>query len=133
MTGPSCTDRLVRRGPKGSVEYAVRANGKMEAKEWLEAQSIQTQAAFDHMFRSTVEIGRITNRDQFKQLHGDVYEFKRRIGQRLFCFKLGSRWLLTHHKDKSKLKNYGPDIDRAKTIGREHVAYEQQEAKRDKQ
>ena len=85
----------------------------MEAKEWFEAQSVQTQGAFDHMFRSTVEIGRITNRDQFKQLQGDVYEFKRRIGQRLFCFKLGNRWLLTHYKDKSKLKNYDSDIDRA--------------------
>jgi hypothetical protein len=129
MAGSSRADRLVRRGPKGSVEYAIRANGKMEAKEWLEAQSAQTQAAFDHMFRSTVEIGRITNRDQFKQLEGDVYEFKRRVGQRLFCFKLGNRWLLTHYKHKSKLKNYGPDIERAKNIGREHIAHESQEAK----
>jgi hypothetical protein len=129
MAGSLRADRLLRRGPKGTVEYAIRANGKMEAKKWFEDQSTQTQAAFDHMFRSTVEIGRITNRDQFKQLEGDVYEFKRRIGQRLFCFKLGDRWLLTHHKEKSKLKNYRPDIKRAITIGREHIAYEQQEAK----
>jgi len=104
----------------------------MEAKDWLESQSPQIQSAFDHMFRSTVEIGRITNWDQFKQLRDEVYEFKRRMGQRLFCYKLGSRWLLTHHKDKSALKNYEPDIDMALKIGREHIAYELQEAKRGK-
>jgi hypothetical protein len=131
MIESSRADRLLRRGPKGSVEYAIRTNGRMEAKEWLESQSLQTQNAFAHMFRSTVEIGRIINNRQFKQLRKEIYEFKRRIGQRLFCYKLGDRWLLTHYQDKSKLKDYGADIERAMQIGREHVAHEQDEAKRD--
>jgi hypothetical protein len=116
-------DRLLQRGPLGSVEYAIRANGAMEAREWLEKQRETTQAAFDQMFRVTVAHGRISNWEKFKQIRNEVHEFKRGP-DRLFCFKLGGRWLLTHHKPKASLKNYNPDIDRAITIAAEHVAYE---------
>jgi len=115
--------RLLQRGPLGTVEYAIRLNEKMEAKEWLERQSVTKQASFDQMFRVTVTHGRITNWEKFKQLRDEVYEFKHG-GDRLFCVKSGSRYLLTHRKAKSNLKNYNADINRAKEIGAEHATYE---------
>jgi Phage derived protein Gp49-like (DUF891) len=115
--------RLLQRGPLGTVEYAIRQNEAMEAKQWLEAQLPAKQASFDHLFRVIVAHGRISNHVQFKQLRNEVHEFKRGP-DRIFCFKLGGRWLLTHHREKASLKNYNGDINRAMTIAAEHIAYE---------
>src|SRR3990172_10429474 len=102
MTDQPPAERILHSGPFGTVEYAVRANGKMEAREWFEEQPLQRQAKFDHLFRSTVSHGKIRNPTQFRHLRGPVYEFKR-DSDRLFCYLIEaaqSRWLLTHHLQK---------------------------------
>ena len=112
MAEPSRAERLVVGGLFGTVEYAVRANRTMEAKEWLESQTQQKQASFDVLFRRLVTQGRNTNAQQFRQLR--------------LCFRLGKRWLLTHRIKKAGGRGKCPasEIQRADTIGHEHIAWE---------
>ena len=123
MNGPPRADRILERGARLSVEFAVRANGRMEAKEWLDSQPPPVLARFNVLFRRLVTEGRITNKTQFRYLDEQVWEFKRG-GDRLVCCQLGSRYLLTHHFAKSGRKSVAEEIERAKQIASEEKTRE---------
>lgn len=126
MAGPSRAGRTLFDGPFGTVEYAVRSDGvTMEAKEWLEAQPKNTQASFAVLFDRLVNQGRIHNIQHFRRLKNDIWEFKRK-GDRILCFVLGKRWLLTHRiKKAGGLGKCPPSaIKHADMIGEEHIAWE---------
>ncbi len=128
MAFPSIAERLLYSGNRGSVEYAVRSDGTMEAKEWLDSQPATKQMSFGVLFQRLAEQGFIHNEQQFRRLRDEVWEFKRGA-DRLLCFHLGSRWLLTHRIKKSGGLGKCPphEIGHAKTIGNEHVALEAKE------
>lgn len=133
MARPSREDRIVAEGSFGVVEYAMRDDGSMEAKDWFDAQDSATQKSFTHLFHQLVDHRLITNHQRFKQLRGDVYEFKKHFdGKRLFCYRHANRWLLTHGAKKAggigKCKP--EDIDHAEMIGKGQVAREAAEARR---
>src|SRR5690348_13160088 len=130
MDEPLNAENILERGPKGSVEYAVRKNGKREAKDWLEDQTPELQDAFDVLFRRLVNEGEIHNETQFRRLKDEVWEFKRQF-HRLLCYRLGNRILLTHRIKKAggRGKCPEPEIKHAEMIGLEHI---EREAKRKK-
>lgn len=114
---------LLARGAKGTVEHAVRSNGDMEAKEWLDSAPLSIRVRFDHLFRKITATGRISNKEQFRKLRDQIWEFKRG-GDRILCFSLGNRWLLTHHYQKGGQKCPPKQIERAERIMDEHIERE---------
>ena len=111
---------FVARGGWGEVRYAARANGSMEAKDWLDGAGKRVQSKFDHLFRKISGAGKIANTEQFRSLSSGIWEFKR-DGHRILCFQHGDCWWLTHHYAKSGPKCPRREIDRAIEIRGEHL------------
>ena len=130
MADPSPADRILAKGPRATVEFAVRRNGQMEAKEWLDSQPERTLASFGVFFERLVQVGRIRNETQFRNLQDDVWEFKRKI-HRLLCVRIGNRYMLTHRIKKAGGSGKCPaaEIAHAESIGQEHIAWEMQSRK----
>jgi hypothetical protein len=128
MAGPPKVENIVAQGKFGIVEYAVRANGTAEVREWLELQPVGVQSSFDQLFERLVNHGaHFPNPEQFKRIKGtnDVWEFKRggKLGNRIFCVQFQNRWLLTHPYKKGHSKKHQQQAaTRAIQIAREHLA-----------
>ena len=112
---------IIQRGFWGTVEYARRGDGAMEARDWLESQDATIQSRFDHLFRKIASVGKIANTEQFRKLQGQIWEFKRG-GDRIPCFRIANSWCLTHHFKKSGQKCPKKEIERAELIRSEHLA-----------
>jgi hypothetical protein len=112
------------------IEYAVRTNGSMEAKEWFEAQNDEIKAKFDHLFRKVANGQKIHNEQHFRKLRKHIWEFKR-DEHRLLTFQHGKGWFLTHHYPKGKRKCPPKQIDRAEQIRLECLEILQKEAEDD--
>ena len=130
MSLPSEADRKVAFGQHGSVEFAVKAPGKMaDAWGWKEGLDSKRWTSFCVLFQRLVETGQIHNETRFKHLEDEVYEFKRN-GLRLLYVRIGDRYLLTNTLKKSGRKNISEDIERSKTIGKGHLKWEQSRIKK---
>jgi len=123
MSWPSDAERILERGRFGTIEYAVRANGEMEAKDWFESQDRSVRISFGVLFKRVLSDGRIPNKTQCRQLKDQVWEFKRGPNRLLF-YQLGNRRLLTHHYRKGGQKCPRKQIDRAQAIADEHIQRE---------
>lgn len=131
MVDPPNAENILDCGRFGTVEYAVRANGDREAREWLSAQPENLQISFGVLFRRLVTEGSIHNEEQFRHLRDQVWEFKRKE-HRLLCFRSGNRYLLTHRIKKAGGRGKCPRsaIDHAERIGDEHIAREARNRKK---
>jgi hypothetical protein len=107
--------RLVRSGLRTHIKYAERANGAMEAKEWLEQQDDSIKAGFDVLFKRMADFGKIHNKEQFRHLDGEIWEFKKKAN-RILTFSVSNTWYLTHHYPKGGQKCPPKQIKRANTI-----------------
>ena len=117
---------IVVRGNLRTIEYAIRANGSMPAKEFIEGLSEPDQAKILVLFRRMAEKGNVPNREQFKLVEGKIFEFKKQQ-IRVFCFRKGDRWLLTNGYKKKRDKLDRSEIDRAQRIMQEHLEREERE------
>ena len=111
---------IVARGNLRTIEYAVRANGSMPAKDFIEGLDDRELRRLDTLFRRMADTGRIHNNEQFKQVEVKIYEFKRHQ-IRLGCFQVGDRWRLTHGFVKKSPKWPKSEIARAKQIMQEDL------------
>jgi hypothetical protein len=115
-------DDLVERGPWGEVRYAIRANGSMEAKVWLEDPTNRDAHRFNHLFLKICAGHKINNKELFRQLSENIWEFKK-AGRRILCFAENARcWRLTHCYKKQSKKCPKGEIDRAEQIRMEHLS-----------
>jgi hypothetical protein len=96
----SRAERTLALGRFGTVEYAVRTDGTMEAKQWFDSQGAEVLASFGVLFQRLVDEGRIFNKTQFRPLQDEVWEFKRG-DHRILCYRMGNRSLLTHRIKKA--------------------------------
>lgn len=117
---------IVVQGTARTIEFAVCSNGSMPAKEFIEGLDESDQRKLDTLFRRLAETGRIFNREQFKLVEGEIYEFKRhqvRVG----CFQIGSRWILTHGFIKKRNEWPKSELVRASQIRKEHLERERRQ------
>lgn len=120
-------DRLiVERGNFGTIEYAMRANGSVPAKVFLDRLSEKRRAQLAVLFRQMVCFRKVWNIEQFKHVEKKIYEFKRDKVVRVGCFQLGNRWILTHGFIKKQRRWPRSQIERASKIMKEHVEREKQ-------
>jgi hypothetical protein len=94
------------RGPYGAVKYGRTGDGTEHAWEfWQNRMNSQARSAFGTLFRMITSSRslQIFNRQKFKQVEGDLYEFKSNAHQmRIFCFRRGDTWYLTSGLDGKK-------------------------------
>lgn len=126
---PERSERVLMSGV-ADIEYAIRRNGKMEAREWLGAQSDIVKAKFDHLFRKVSSGQRIHNEQQFRRLSKNIWEFKR-DEHRILTFQHDGNWFLTHHYPKGKRKCPPQQIERAEQIRIECLEILSEEAEDD--
>jgi hypothetical protein len=108
---------LVARGPKGTIECAVKANGSLEAKEFLSgAQCRRHLGAILTLFQTIVDQAADDAEIGPKALKKTViHEFIK--GQvRIFCYRDGTSWVLTHGDLKKSNETPRANIDRAERI-----------------
>ena len=114
---------IVVRGNQRTIEYAICADGSMPAKEFVEGLDESEQRKLDTLFRRLAAMGKIFNKEQFKQVKGKIFGFKR-YQTRVGCFQIGMRWVLTHGFIKKGDRWKKSDIERAERIMEEHLARE---------
>ena len=111
---------IVVRGSLRTIEYAVCANGAIPAKDFIESLGESELRQLDTLFHRMADTGKIHNRQQFKQVDGKVYGFKR-YQTRVGCFQVGDRWRLTHGFIKKSDKWPKREIERAIRIMQEDL------------
>ena len=113
-------DNLVLLRQWGSIRYAVRRNGKMPAKEFIESLDSQARIKLEVLFERMAEYGQIRSKQKFRHLDGKIWEFKS-DQNRVLCFRHGNSWILTHGFTKKQDKTPRKEIDRANDIMDEHL------------
>jgi hypothetical protein len=117
----SSGDRIVTAGALFSVRYAVRASGKRPAEEFLGSLDRKAQMRLFLLMQRLCDCGRITNKQQFRKLRDEIWEFKRG-SHRLFAYREDSVWYLTNGFCKSTKKLQDAAIEQAIRIRSEQIA-----------
>ena len=109
--------RVVARGRRGSVECAVRSNGRAEAWDFLESPECRKyKVPLLALFQKIVDANPDDDEVRPKLLtKTSISEFKK--GQVwIFCFRDGDAWVLTHGDLKKTNKTPPNNLTRAETI-----------------
>lgn len=114
---------IVVRGNQRTIEYAIRTNGSMPAKKFIERLDESDQRKMAALFNRMAQHGDVPNPEQFKPVRGKIFEFKKHQ-IRVFCFRKGDRWLLTIGYKKKKDKLDQGEVERAERIMHEHLERE---------
>ncbi len=107
-----------------NIEFAENSNGRKLADEFLEGLNCKVQARLYALFRELLDSdkGVIKNTHKMEKLKGGsgIWELKakiRGIGNfRIFCFRKGPTWFLTHGFPKKKEHTQRQEIRRAVDI-----------------
>ncbi len=137
MAGPFRPQLVVPRGAWGTVEFAVRLNDSMPAREFLDELG-EDAAVFLALFVEMAAAGRTNSPNRFSKELGRINGFKAQIKNRQIrfpCFQKGNRWILTHGFYKpgaQKGKGRWPkkEFDRAATIMHEHLSRDTSQSQR---
>jgi hypothetical protein len=125
--------RVAASGAWGTVEFAVRPNGKSPAEAFLDESPIPDRAIFVDLFQQMADFGHTHNPSRFSPERRRVYGFKAKGKSnkliRLACFQISNRWILTHGFFKrGAQRGKGPwppeELDKADRIMSEHLVWE---------
>lgn len=112
--------KVVVRGRRFAIEYAKCDRSSAPAQGFVSSLDVKEQAKLFALFDRLANHGEIRNREQFKQVRGPIYEFKRHQ-VRLLCFRQGSTWYLTNGYKKKRDRLDPGEVDRAERIMAEHL------------
>lgn len=108
-------------GEKFVVEHAVRASGKSESKSFIESLEEAKRAKIEALIERYADRGKIWNKEQFKKLDGEIWEFKAfQIRVLMFNCERG-RIALTHGFIKKKGRTPPSQIKKANDIMQEYM------------
>jgi len=113
-------NNLILKRSWGEIRYAVRSNGNMPAKRYIENLSHKERIRLENLLEKMAEIGEINNIEKFRKLEDNIYEFKSNQ-HRTPCFQVSNSWVLTHGFIKKRGKTPRKEIKRAKEIMEEHL------------
>lgn len=114
------------------IVYAKRKNGTIPAKDFVENLDKLYRTRFDLLFERLLQTGKIWNKQKFKKLQGDseLWEFIS-IPYRIFTFRDGNCWILTHGFEKRKSGTDIKEIEKGVAIKKEYFeTLKQKEGKR---
>lgn len=118
--GSSVENLVAIEGRKFRLIWACESNGKMPAREFVLAQSPKNRAKLVALFGRLADFGVIHNREKFKKLEDDLWEFKSFQIRVLGAFRPNGIFVLAHGVTKKKDELSPSDIEIAKRILREH-------------
>ncbi len=122
---------VVARGPRGTIECAVRSSGKMEAKEFLEGPKCRKSLpALYATFQATVDQAIDDDEIGPKPLKKTpIHEFVK--GQvRIFCYRDATGWVLTNGDLKKSQETPKENLRRAEKIMQEDQAWKTERERR---
>ena len=116
-------DNIVVKEQWGTVEYAVKRNGNMPAKDFISSLKTENRKEYLRLvalFGLMANDGKIPNPQKFKKLKDEIWEFKSKK-YRVLCFQQDNSWILTHGFKKQDRTKYGGEIRKATEIMKEHL------------
>jgi len=116
----STPDNFAVSGTWGEVRYAVDAQGRMPAKEFVEGLSTEDVKKVLLLLRRLATDGKITNREKFRKERGEIFALKA-FQIRIPCFQHERTWYLTYGFTKKGDNWKAADLDRADRIRLEHL------------
>lgn len=125
MSGPGekSTPRIAHQGRCGSIVFAQVRNGTYPSQEFWDLLGPSEQAKFMAQFRAITDNPQLQlrNRQQFKPVEGELFEFKRNdLQMRIFTFRRGNSWYLVSGLTGKKEDDLPEgDVARAKTLMQE--------------
>jgi len=128
MAGPDekQPSRCAHAGSCGAVWFAQVGDGSFPAQEFWDDLTSKQQAKFLSLFATITNEPtlRLCNRQQFKQVDGDLFEFKRNdIQMRIFAFRAKNCWyLVSGLRGKKEDELPAGDVQRAKALMNEAKA-----------
>lgn len=118
---------LLLQGRKLKIEFAIRANGRMPAKEFYDTDlSDSERRKLRAPMERLAEDGWVGNDERFKKVAGTrgLHEFKLHQVRIFGFFQPGGRFILTNGIRKKHDRLSLTDIEVAEQIRREHLAGE---------
>lgn len=106
-------------GRWGSVVYATALNGSRPAEEFLAGLDRDQLTKASALFRWFADHGEIRNREKFKKVRGEIFEFKS-YQVRVLCFFDSKKLVLTNGCIKKRDTLDESDIARSERIRSEH-------------
>ena len=107
-------------GPLFTIEYATLTNGSVPGRDFLAQQDPRWQARVYSLYQKLGDLGAIQNREQFKKVSDQFWEFKA-FQVRMICYFLpGRRVVVTHGFAKKKDAFDKREIRRAEAIKSEY-------------
>jgi hypothetical protein len=111
---------IVLDGPLRSIHAAVRLAGDCPSVEFLDGLSDRDQIKLAALFRLMGDQGKIVNREKFKHLSGEIWQFKS-YQICMPCYQVGRVWVLTHGFIKKQDDTPPREIKRAEEIMNEDL------------
>jgi hypothetical protein len=109
-------DNLAYAGRVFRIEFAKLNDGSIPALDFLSGQKPQHRARLFVLFTKMGDTGRIHNREHFRKLDGEFWEFKN-FQIRMPCyFRPDRRVVVTHGFIKKKDSTDPSELRRAKSI-----------------
>ncbi len=93
MDDPTDNIVVVATGNWGRVEYAVRPDGAVPARLFVHSLTDSDAAKVHALLKVMADHGRIINREKFRQVEGELFEFKAHQ-VRVSCWRFGNCWYL---------------------------------------
>jgi len=109
-------------GSWGRIEFAVRQNGSMPARDFITGLHWKERIKLLALLQRMADTGKIWNKQQFKQVEGKIFEFKSNQ-LRVLCFQHSNSWVLTHGFRKKRDKLPRKEKETAKEIMTEHLGW----------
>ena len=119
-------EQVVVKGPARTIAYAIDANGRMPAREFLEATkgkgapTEREKAGLYVLFQRMGEHGSIRNTEQFRKEQSEIYGFKK-AQARVAAFQVSTVWFLTHGFKKKQPRWPASELKRAERIRIDHL------------
>ena|ERR1017187_305568 len=111
--------REICRGRWGNVVLAVLAKDVCPAAEFIATLDARDKAKLNALFQRFSDHGFITNREKFKKVADDLFEFKS-FRVRMFCYIKNRQLVITHGVIKKRDDLKQADIDRGERIRNEY-------------
>jgi phage-related protein len=93
----------------------ITIRGKSLVERFIDGLGKEDQQKFTALLQRTSNEGLPANREKFKKLEDDLFEFKS-FQVRVFCTVCGKRIILIHGVIKKKNRHDQEDIDKAKRL-----------------
>jgi hypothetical protein len=113
---------IAYRGPRFTIEFAIRVDGSVPALDFYNQSELRWQARLNTLFKLLGDTGWIGNKELFRKFTEGFWEFKA-YQKRMPCyFRKDARVVITHGFTKKK-EGAAPrqEVERAQTI---RVEYE---------